>query len=612
MGGGGIERPLHPELRVVRLVKRLLLGAGCFAILLTLPSIGNCEDGGGGNNAYEEGGPEETDPTDQESTWDPDQDQDQYQDQDQDHDIEEDGDAEWDLDQKTGEAGTGNDQGGPVDQEWPEEEPLDEDEPIDEPLPETGDEDEEDADAEWDLDDNDDNGDTGDNGETGTGNDQGGPEDEPVDEPVMDIGEEDAGQDADAEWDPGQGQDPESPDNKDKLDNGDSEDATESREPGDEGDKGDDGDEDTEAAVAIEPAPVEKTEEKVAPYLIKPLLDITTGRNDSNPVWSPTGDMIAFERSIEGKKEIHVTSSDGAPVARIYYRQSDGAEEFDFFLPGIIEEVSYNAGVSWSPEGGRFVFMSNGGTGNYDIYLRTLGDGSTKRLTRDEAKEGQGRWSPVADLLVFVSGRTGKAELHLMDLVSGEAVQLTDGEKSYLYPRWSPDGKKIAMIYGSNENHDIRVIDDISRPAETTKDLTDWAYDDLSPVWSPDGKKIAFYTNYNADDDPKVWSIAVVDSTAPGPISAPELAGKVVAENVVPDIETGPAWLQDGKGLIYVKNDEKSYNPIYIVNLEDGALRRVTTGTRMNHDVTSSSAGTVAYRAQSEQWDHIYLLRLSR
>ena len=38
-------------------------------------------------------------------------------------------------------------------------------------------------------------------------------------------------------------------------------------------------------------------------------------------------------------------------------------------VPGIIEETSYNAGLSWSPDEKRLVFMSNGGSGNYDLYL---------------------------------------------------------------------------------------------------------------------------------------------------------------------------------------------------------------------------------------------------
>ena len=35
-------------------------------------------------------------------------------------------------------------------------------------------------------------------------------------------------------------------------------------------------------------------EEPLEPELVRPLLPVERGRNDSNPVWSPAGDMIAF------------------------------------------------------------------------------------------------------------------------------------------------------------------------------------------------------------------------------------------------------------------------------------------------------------------------------
>jgi Tol biopolymer transport system component len=187
---------------------------------------------------------------------------------------------------------------------------------------------------------------------------------------------------------------------------------------------------------------------------------------------------------------------------------------------------------------------------------------------------------------------------------------LTNGHKTYLYPQWSPDGKKIVMIYGSNENHDVFLIDDLNRPAETLKALTTWDYDDLRPVWSPDGKKIAFYSNYNLENNPKVWSIIVISGDGSDPTFGEGLAEKVVAKNVIPDIEQGPAWMPDSKRIIYVKNDQQTYNPIYMVDIEAKKNLAINTQTKMNHDVACSPDGTLAFRAQVEQWDHIYIARL--
>src|SRR5207245_2438806 len=91
------------------------------------------------------------------------------------------------------------------------------------------------------------------------------------------------------------------------------------------------------------------------------------------------------------------------------------------------------------PRGDRLAFTSNGGIGNYDLYVHELG-GKTTRLTNHKEKDGQADWSPVADQLVFVSGRTGKGDLYLLDVASRGVTRLTWGTSPFLYPVWSPDG----------------------------------------------------------------------------------------------------------------------------------------------------------------------------
>src|SRR5439155_1252765 len=83
-------------------------------------------------------------------------------------------------------------------------------------------------------------------------------------------------------------------------------------------------------------------------------------------------------------------------VHTVYYQASEGGKELKFFFPGLTEEVSYNAGIAWSPAGDRLAFTSNGGIGNYDLYVHELG-GKTTRLTNHKEKDGQADWSPVAD-----------------------------------------------------------------------------------------------------------------------------------------------------------------------------------------------------------------------
>ncbi len=354
----------------------------------------------------------------------------------------------------------------------------------------------------------------------------------------------------------------------------------------------------------------EKKTEMIEPLSLGPLTRIEAGRNDANPTWTPSGALIAFERSRGDKKEILITRPDGTVVQTIYFQLSEDGKEMKFFFPGVFEETSYNAGISWSPAGDRFVFMSNGGEGNYDIYLRELGGKTTTRLTDHKEKDGQAHWSPVNDAIVFVSGRTGKGDIYVMDLRTRALTRLTQGGKAHLYPQWSPDGKKIVMMHGSNENHDIYLIGDVARPGETLKALTTWNADDLRPVWSPDGKKIAFYSNYNAAGDPKIWSLVVIAADGSDPAGGDGLAARVVAQDIIPDVERGPAWMPDSQRIVYVKNDKQEYNPIYLVDIKTKTNLPVKTDTKMNHDVVCSADGTIAFRAQVRQWDQIFLAKL--
>ena len=352
--------------------------------------------------------------------------------------------------------------------------------------------------------------------------------------------------------------------------------------------------------------------EAVKPEFVAVLTPFESGRNDSNPVWAPAGKLLAFERSRGDKREIVISHADGKLIQTIYFQLS-GAEkdgkEIQFFLPGIAEDPSYNSGVTWARDSQHLAFMSNGGEGNYDIYSQKLG-GSVQRLTEHKEKDGLADWSPASNQLVFVSGRSGKGDIYLLNPETRAVTQLTWGDKPYLYPRWSPDGKKIAMIYGSTENHDIYVMDDPAKPLESMRALTGWPYDDLRPMWSPDGKKIAFYTNYNVDGEQKKWSLAVIAADGSDGASAEKLKERIIATDVIPDIEQGPAWLADGSGLVYVKDDAGEYNPIYIVGLVSRKSRQLKTETKMNHDIACGPNGLIAFRAQQDQWDQIFIAKL--
>jgi dipeptidyl aminopeptidase/acylaminoacyl peptidase len=352
------------------------------------------------------------------------------------------------------------------------------------------------------------------------------------------------------------------------------------------------------------------TVEVVEPSFVRPFIPVEQGRNDGNPLWSRSGMFLSFERSIGDKKELRIAMADGLVFQTVYHVRSAGGGDMKFFFPGVVEDISYNAAISWSPREDRFVFMSNGGEGNYDLYLGFMGGRDVVRATEHKEKDGQPDWSTAANAVVFVSGRTGKGDLYLMDVNTRALSRLTQGGKEHLYPQWSPEGKRIVFMQGNNENHDIAVISDPLRPAESLKALTAWEHDDLRPVWSPDGRMIAFYSNYNPQSDPRVWSIVVVAADGSDPNDGDGLAAKAVAIDVVPDVERGPAWMPDSSRIVYVKNDRQEYHPLYVVNVNDRSNKLFRTDTKMNHDVACGPDGTIAFRAQVDQWDQIFTAKM--
>ncbi len=385
---------------------------------------------------------------------------------------------------------------------------------------------------------------------------------------------------------------------------------------------------------ASAPAPGQtamQAEPTLQPVYVKPLFgEIGKGHNDSSPSWAFGGGILAVERSEESKREIVITRVDGSIVKNVYYQTEEDDQGLGALLPGLAVSVSYNSGITWSKTGDRFVFMSNAGEGNYDLYLGTLEGKGALRLTTDPQKDGLPDWSPAGGTVVFVSGRDGSAHLYLMDVASKRTERISTGDRSCLYPRWSPDGKRVAATCGANENHDIIVFDglpDMTPPPASAKGapakpavvapskpavehaLTTWRYDDLSPSWSPDGKHIAFYSNSNPEGDPKIWSLLVIDTDGSSPTEGDKLAAHVVARNVVPDVAMGPAWLPDSKRIAYVRNSKQDYSPIYVVDVTTRKEARLETGTNINHDLAISSNGILAFRAQVEQWDQIFLVK---
>ena len=347
----------------------------------------------------------------------------------------------------------------------------------------------------------------------------------------------------------------------------------------------------------------------VTPSFVKSVTTPYEKYNDINPNWSNSGETISYERFDSLSHEIVLVDSNGKRIKLVNTNISDDSD-LAMLLPDISQSHYFAFNISWSADSERYVFVSNGKTNNFDLYLGSTTNKNVTRLTNHEAIDNQASWSPNAEQLVFVSSRQGRANLHIYDLNSKVIRSLTDLNSDALNPIWSPDGKKIAFMQGEGNIYQIFIIDDINNPKNSLRQITNLPnYNNIRPSWSPDGSKIAFFT-LDLQQSQQHWQIAVINSTSQSMITQDRLEQFIVSNQVIQNSLSGPSWLPDNTHIAYVQYIDDHYNPIHLVNINNKKQGLVLTKTKMNRDVSCSANGTLAFQSQDEQWSRIFIAKL--
>ena len=100
---------------------------------------------------------------------------------------------------------------------------------------------------------------------------------------------------------------------------------------------------------------------------------------------------------------------------------------------------------AWSPDARRIAFNSDR-SGDMNVWLFSLDDGSSRQLTRGAGGDFQPTWSPDGRRLAFFSSRSGHLNVWTVDLESGRLTQLTRNRSIDINPFYSPDGRSIAYV----------------------------------------------------------------------------------------------------------------------------------------------------------------------
>jgi serine/threonine protein kinase/Tol biopolymer transport system component len=237
---------------------------------------------------------------------------------------------------------------------------------------------------------------------------------------------------------------------------------------------------------------------------------------------------------------------------------------------------------SWSPDGGRMVFISpcKGMDEIYygaSLYLMDADGGNLTPVGSAPGGDFDPAWSPDGNSIAFTSRRSGQMEIFIasVDALSSP-VQATKGEKDVesRQPAWSPDGSQIAYVVKRFGVYQLWLMNaDGSDPKQIVRSGV--AFSDYLPTWSLDGQLILFTQRCaNKFCFPYLMSIPAADRSVE---QGSFLQFSVIS---IEDVQYSP----DGFHLLYEGEDKAENNDIYYMTVSGGNNIRITTDKGLDFD----------------------------
>ena len=222
-----------------------------------------------------------------------------------------------------------------------------------------------------------------------------------------------------------------------------------------------------------------------------PLRITETESNETSPVWSPDGSRFVFVSERDGNRELYVIGANGQNPARLTNHPADD------WMP------------MWSPDGQEIIFVSRR-YGNWEIFtIEPDGNNLTRLTETPQFNNWTPAYSPDGQEVVFASNRDGDWELYVMNRDGSMPLRLTQSPGNDFSPAWSPRGDKIVFETTRDGNSEVYVM---SRDAGEQINLSRSPLsDDHWPCWAPDGNRIAFQSNRDGE-----WDIYTVNIDGTG------------------------------------------------------------------------------------------------
>lgn len=270
----------------------------------------------------------------------------------------------------------------------------------------------------------------------------------------------------------------------------------------------------------------------------------------TDPVFSPSGDQIAFE----SENDIWVVDLTTGATRR---------------LTTSFAGVSARA-ATWSPDGTHLAFVSNRG-GKTDLWVMSV-EGERHglvQLTNEDTVEDDPQWSPDGRTIAFSAKRRSEyymaTGIYLVPSRGGPPARLTPPDTvDNFAPRWSPDGKQLAVL--SDRSGYVHVWT-VTLSDKNWRGFDTGAADSMSPywivrpVWSHDGRRLLISNNRLGS-----FELAVLD--------VPSGNVQTVGSGEGNYHEVG--WSRDDGAILYAWENAWSPPDLYVRPIQATNARRLT------------------------------------
>jgi Tol biopolymer transport system component len=151
---------------------------------------------------------------------------------------------------------------------------------------------------------------------------------------------------------------------------------------------------------------------------------LTTDGNDNNdPVWSPDGQWIAYDKDAPGGKDLYVQPIDGGPARRLTDR------------PGVQWPTDWRRGVDE-------LLVTEWAMGDMSLLVQPLKGGTAPPYVATPAWEAAARLSPNGRWVAYQSDESGRSEVYVQSYpVPGHKTVVSTG--GGVNPVWSGDGRTL-------------------------------------------------------------------------------------------------------------------------------------------------------------------------